>query len=32
MQEVYWRQDLWKFYFYPIVWTIVNMIRGEFRW
>ncbi len=30
--KVYWRQDLWKFYFYPIVWTIVNMIRGEFRW
>ncbi|WHQ36709.1 Pr6Pr family membrane protein [Spiroplasma sp. SV19] len=30
--KVYWRQDLWKLYFYPIAWAIVNMIRGEFRW
>ncbi|WP_368486124.1 Pr6Pr family membrane protein [Spiroplasma sp. DGKH1] len=28
----YWNKQVWKLYFYPILWGIFNMIRGEFRW
>jgi len=30
--QLFWKKYLWKYFIYPIVWVIVMMIRGEFRY
>jgi len=30
--QLFWRKHLWKYFIYPISWSIVMLIRGEFRY
>ncbi|WP_286642340.1 hypothetical protein [Spiroplasma ixodetis] len=28
----FWKKRMWMYYIYPVIWAVIMLIRGEFRW